>query len=170
MDGRTTVLDCVDIAGSSAVTGMVAETVAGTVAGAVAGRFNIFRMTQAAEEAVLRPDVPGRWSPAMRAAMAARIARLNGETALADRYVQDAGAFAGLADPSADGAAEGLAPVLAFMDKVAARTRTVTAADVAGLQAAGVADPDIVRLAELNAFLAYQIRVIVGMRLMGSPA
>ena len=30
----------------------------------------------------------------------------------------------------------------------------------------GVADADIVRLAELNAFLAYQIRVIAGLRLM----
>ena len=45
-----------------------------------------------------------------------------------------------------------------------------TRLDIADLQAAGVADADIVRLAELNAFLAYQIRVIAGLRLMQGHA
>jgi uncharacterized protein YciW len=56
------------------------------------------------------------------------------------------------------------------MDKVAAHTREVEAGDIAGLQAAGVADADIVRLAELNAFLAYQVRLIAGLRLMRGAA
>ena len=133
---------------------------------AVAGRAQVFRMTQDAEDAVLRPRDAGAWPHPLRAALAARIARLNDEGALAARYAADAGEFAPLADPGADGQAQGLAHVAAFMDKVAADTRHVAAGDVAGLQAAGVADADIVRLAELNAFLAYQIRVIAGLRLM----
>ncbi|WP_343075832.1 hypothetical protein [Aliiroseovarius sp. Z3] len=138
----------------------------GTLAAAIDGRATIFEMTQAAEEAVLRPQDAGPWSHELRAALAARIAVLNGETDLATRYGQGAGAFADLADPADDGAAQGLTEVVGFMDKVAADTRNVAAVDILGLQAAGVADADIVRLAELNAFLAYQLRVIAGLRLM----
>jgi len=120
---------------------------------------------------VLRPHQTGRWSHPLRAALAARIATLNAEPQLAADYAEGAGDFAALADPAQDGAAQGLAEVVAFMDKVAADTRHVSAGDIAALQAAGVADADIVRLAELNAFLAYQIRVIAGLRLMqGRPA
>ncbi|MEZ5797786.1 MAG: hypothetical protein R3D63_10130 [Paracoccaceae bacterium] len=123
------------------------------------------RMTQAAEAAVLRPAEAGAWGHDLRAALAARIARLNGEEALAQGYATAAGAHVALADPAARG--EGVtAAVLGFMDKVAARTREVAAGDIAALQATGIADPDIVRLCELNAFLAYQIRVIQGLRLL----
>lgn len=151
---KSTALDSVGIAAGTAA------------AAAVEGRAKIFEMTQAAEEAVLRPADPGRWPHALRAALAARVATLNGEADLAAQYAQAAGEFAALADPARDGAAEGLAEVVSFMDKVAADTRNVAAADISGLQEAGVADADIVRLAELNAFLAYQLRVIAGLRLM----
>ncbi len=140
---------------------------AGTaVQAAVEGRANIFEMTQAAEEAVLRPKDAGPWSHELRAALAARIAKLNDEAELAARYAADAGKFAALVDPTGNGTAQGLAEVVGFMDKVAADTRRVAGADISALQSAGVADADIVRLAELNAFLAYQIRVIAGLRLM----
>ena len=137
----------------------------GPVAEAVTLRQTIFEMTRAAEAAVLRPAETGRWPHALRAALAARIAALNGETALAALYSEAAGDYALLADPNQDGAAEGLAPVLAFMDKVATQTRDVAAEDIALLQGE-VADADIVRLCELNAFPAYQIRVLAGLRLM----
>lgn len=132
---------------------------------AVQGRANIFEMTQEAETAVLRPKDCGLWPHSLRAALAARIAGLNGERALAGQYATDAGEYAALADPSEDGAGHGLMPVVTFMDKVAVDTRNVAASDIAGLQAAGVADADIVRLCELNAFLAYQLRLIAGLRL-----
>lgn len=133
---------------------------------AIEGRANIFEMTQAAEEAVLRPQNCGRWSHELRAALAARIASLNDEHGLAERYAAGAGAFVSLVDPSQHDAAEGLEAVVTFMDKVAASTRNVEASDISGLQAAGVSDADIVRLCELNAFLAYQLRVVAGLRLM----
>jgi uncharacterized protein YciW len=138
----------------------------GAVPAAVESRTRVFEMTQEAEDAVLRPRETGAWSHALRGALAARIATLNAEPELAARYAAAAGACAALADPQRDGAAEGLSPVLAFMDKVAARTRDVAAEDIAALHAAGIEDADIVRLCELNAFLAYQIRVIAGLRLM----
>ena len=138
----------------------------GSVADAVARRSNIFELTAAAETAVLRPGDTGRWPHPLRAALAARIAALNGDSELAEYYGATAGEFAALADPAEDGAAEGLGPVIAFMDKVAAQTHEVAPTDILAPQKAGIADADIVRLCELNAFLAYQIRVIAGLRLM----
>lgn len=139
---------------------------AGPVADAVALRSNIFEMTAAAEEAVLRPKDAGGWPHALRAALAARIANLNAARGLARRYAADAGDYAPLSEPDRDGIPEGLGAVIAHIDKVAINTRDVAAADIEALQDAGISDADIVRLCELNAFLAYQLRVIAGLRLM----
>jgi uncharacterized protein YciW len=139
----------------------------GPLADAIAARAKVLEMTQAAEDAVLAPRDTGGFSHDVRAALAARLARLNGDGALADRYAARISGDATLADPGESGTAQGLAPVVAFMDKVAARTREVAAEDIAALQAAGISDADIVRLAELNAFMAYQIRLVAGLRLMG---
>jgi len=138
------------------------------VAEAVTGRANIFEMSQAAEDAVLRPKDFGAFAHNLRAALAARVARLAGDSALAAHYAADAGDKAALADPATRDA--DLANVLAFVDKVANQTRDIVAEDIAGLQAAGVSDADIVRLCELVAFLAYQTRVIAGLRLMQGSA
>lgn len=124
--------------------------------------------TQAAEDAVLAPERPGAWSASVRAALAVRIARLNGNAELAEHYadrITDDTASP-LADPANDGSKQGLAAAVAFMDKVAAHTREVRAEDIEALKSAGIDDADIVRLAELNAFLAYQIRLIAGLKLM----
>lgn len=119
-------------------------------------RANILEMTQAAEEAVLRPTEPGGVSHAMRATLAARIAEAAGDSTLAARY---AGEKADLPDH-----------ISAFADKVANQTRDIAAEDIAALQTAGVADADIVRLCELVAFVAYQLRVVAGLRLMQGAA
>ena len=140
------------------------------VAEAVSTRTNIFQMTQAAEDAVLRPKSSGSWSHALRAGLAGRIAVLNNETELADLYLKDAGEHAALADPGFECPDQKLAEVVRFMDKVAANTRGVRDSDVKALQEISIADDDIVRLAELNAFLAYQIRLVAGLRLMKGSA
>jgi uncharacterized protein YciW len=133
---------------------------------ALAARLNIVEMTQAAEDAVLQPKDAGRWPHALRAALAARIARQNDCPALADRYAGMAGADMAVADPAVAGEAEGLTLVCRFMDKVSVSPRDVAARDILELQEAGVSDADIVRLCELNAFVSYQVRVIAGLRLM----
>ncbi|MGC3937256.1 hypothetical protein ACOTTU_05575 [Roseobacter sp. EG26] len=136
----------------------------GSLADAVAGRRNIFEMSQSAEEAVLRPKDYGAFGHDLRAALAARVARQAGQGALADHYAADAGDKVPLADP--DNSEADLEHILSFVDKVANRTRDIVAEDVEDLRAAGVSDADIVRLCELVAFLAYQCRVIAGLRLM----
>ncbi|WP_299828708.1 hypothetical protein [uncultured Roseobacter sp.] len=138
------------------------------LAAATSSRANIFNMSQAAEQAVLRPEDCGAFGHDLRAALAARVAHQAGEHALADHYATAAGDKAALADPGAYDA--GLGHVLTFVDKIANQTRDVAAEDISGLQAAGVSDADVVRLCELVAFLAYQVRVIAGLRLMQGTA
>lgn len=133
-------------------------------------RDNIVEMTQTAEDAVMRPRNFGVFGHDLRAALAARVANLGADETLAKHYLEDAGDYALLADPAERGAAQDLSAVLAFVDKVANQTRDIEAADISGLQEAGISDADIVRLCELVAFLAYQIRVIAGLRLMQGAA
>lgn len=144
----------------------VAGITGGTVAEAAADRANIFEMTDAAEAAVLRPLYAGGFSHELRAALAARVARQAGDAALADHHLHAAGDMAALADPDETGAAQGLAGVVAFCDKAANATKDIAPEDISTLQDAGLSDADIVRLCELVAFLAYQLRVVAGLRLM----
>lgn len=137
---------------------------------AITHRADILAMTEAASAAVLRPKETGAFPHAMRAALAARIARLNGRGALADHYGEGlSGEEAKIANPSFDGSDDQrLQVILAFTDRVAASPKDATADDIESLSNAGVADADIVRLTQLNAFLAYEIRLIEGLRLMGA--
>jgi uncharacterized protein YciW len=133
---------------------------------AVQNRSNIFIMSDAAEDAVLRPKEYGAFDHGMRAALAARIAFQHQEDDLARRYMEDAGNFKKIANPTYKGETKDLESILSFMDKVAEDTRNVEAEDITALKSAHVNDADIVRLAELNSFMAYQIRLIAGLRLM----
>ncbi|MEP1933701.1 MAG: hypothetical protein ABJI96_18885 [Paracoccaceae bacterium] len=132
----------------------------------VIARGIIFDMTQTAEDAVLRPRNPGAFGQGLRAALAARVAHLAGDDTLAAHYLEDAGDYAALTDPDETGATPWLEVIIKFVDKNANHTRDVVAEDVAALQNEGISDADIVRLCELVAFLAYQARVIAGLRLM----
>lgn len=148
---------------------------AASVRAALTGRADVMEMTQATHDAALQPADPGGLSHGLRAALAVRIARLNGDDALAahyERLLQEAGANAdeaAVADPGFKGSGR-LGAAIAFTDLVTMRTRDVTAADIAALQKVGISDADIVRLAELNAFLAYQVRLIAGLKLMRATA
>jgi uncharacterized protein YciW len=134
-------------------------------------------MTQATHDAALTPADPGGLSHAERAALAVRVARLNRDDALAAHYETlldaakaDDGVRA-MADPAKRETGDARRDaIVAFTDLVTARPRDTEPEDVEALKAAGIGDADIVRLAELNAFLAYQVRLIAGLRLMRSAA
>lgn len=138
----------------------------------ILNRRDIFEKTQAAEDAVLSPAEPGGLSRDLRHALAARIAALHGEAAEAGRYGRGIAdeAFAPLAHPGAASGDPRIAAMLAFTDAVSTNPREIVASDVSALQGAGISDADIVRLAELNAFLAYQLRLVAGLRLMTEAA
>jgi uncharacterized protein YciW len=72
-----------------------------------------------------------------------------------------------MADPAFKGAAgTRLAAIIAYTDLVSLSPKDARAQDIQSLKDAGIDDADVVRLAELNAFLAYQIRLVAGLRLM----
>ena len=113
----------------------------------VQNRSNIFNMSDVAEDAILRPKEYGAFDHGMRAALAARIAFQHQEDDLAHKYLEDAGNFKKVANPSYKGETKDLKSILSFMDKVAADTRNVVAGDITALKSAHINDADIVRLA-----------------------
>lgn len=148
----------------------------GPLHAALAARSDVLAMTEAVHDAALTPADPGGLCYGTRAALAVRISRIHAAGSLAAHYgamLAAAGAdaaVAALADPGVMPAEPRLAALARYTDRVAREPRAATAGDIEALQAAGIADADIVRLSELNAFLAYQIRLIAGLELMRGAA
>ncbi|MDH3598950.1 MAG: hypothetical protein OEU26_04825 [Candidatus Tectomicrobia bacterium] len=143
----------------------------------VEGRADIMALTQAAEDAVLSPGVAGGLSPALRAALACRMARLSLAPALVAHYeslLPQAGeeaASARLADPACtDNGNPRDAAIVRHVDLVTQSPKSATKGHIDALRDAGVGESDIVRLAELIAFINYQLRVVAGLRLLGEIA
>jgi uncharacterized protein YciW len=140
------------------------------LAPALARRADVLALSQAAEEAALRPDDPGAWCLATRAALAARVARLNREGELADHHLCDAQDKVRLGDPAYPGQGPAEHAVLCFVDAMSQDPRDMEGFDLNPLQRAGIDTADIVRLVNLGAFLSYQLRLVAALRLMAGGA
>jgi uncharacterized protein YciW len=147
------------------------------LAGLLAERAEIMRLSQASHDAVLLPRAPGGLGHAERAALAARMVRHNREPELEThdrRLLLRAGetpVLAAVAEAVDDIAMDGrLRAIVRHVDLVTLAPKDASKADIAALAAAGLSEPDIVRLAELIAFVNYQARVIAGLRLLGRLA
>lgn len=163
---------------------MLIENLAGVRAGtslaeALAQRAEIMGLSQASHDAVLLPRDPGGLSHAERAALTARMAGWNDDPALVAHYRElllQAGETPVLSAIAAGKPGSGpsveprLAAIIRHADLLTRETRNATKGDIAALVAVGVAEADIVRLAELAAFVNYQVRVIAGLRLLGTAA
>lgn len=138
------------------------------------GRADIMALTQATQQAVLNPHEPGGITPAERAALAGRMARLHGDAQLVAHYetlIPQGSEAAAMADPSYDGGGDRrLAALTRHVDLVTQAPKNATRGDIDALRDAGIAEADIVRLSELIAFINYQIRVAAGLRLLGDIA
>ncbi|RVT85254.1 hypothetical protein DXV76_05645 [Rhodobacteraceae bacterium CCMM004] len=130
-------------------------------AAAVAQRGDIFRMVEAAETAVLCPAEPGGLPIPLRGRLAAGMAEAHGLPELAAHYRARTETMGDVA--LADGLEQAVA---AFAEMAAMRPRDATGGDIDALRGAGLAEPDIVRLCELTAFVAFHIRVVIGLRVM----
>ena len=137
----------------------------GAASAAAQSRSNIFEMSRQAEHAVIAPRDPGGFPSSWRHAVAARIATLNALPELAAHYLAGVTepALRVLADPAEAGREARERGVITFMDRVATQPRAVQAEEIEALKASGVAEADIVRLCELNAFMSYQCRVLAGL-------
>ena len=120
---------------------------------------------------VLQPANDQGLAPALRVALARRLAALNADQAL----IADYGAQLAQLDPSeqlralAEGASdldEPLATIARHADLVTLTPSRAAASDIARLAAAGLNNPQIVALSELIAFVNFQTRVAAGLRLL----
>ena len=144
--------------------------------------------------AALSPEDPGALPTELRHALALRIARLEEAEALAlvlapalarrlavraDRAVRgepasgpDDATLLAIADPEAgDGGAAGdpaLRAIVGFADGATRAPGSLDAGAVDALREAGLAGPDVVRLAQLVAYLAWRVRVAAGLAACGA--
>jgi uncharacterized protein YciW len=143
------------------------------LAAVLSRRADIMTGSQAAHDAVLIPRDPGGLSHGVRAALAARMAVHLCESGLAAHYrglMEDAdttGDLMAVADPALSAPADArIAAMVRYIDIVTLAPRNASATDITRLKAAGISEPDIVRLSELAAFVNYQARVIAGLKLL----
>jgi uncharacterized protein YciW len=125
-----------------------------------AQRPDILRHTQGSHEVLLSPDDPGGLSLAERAMVARVVATLSGHAALTAHYQA---LVAARGEPSA-GARR--AAILAHAERLTTAPGTATKQHLAMLDAVGLSARDIVALAQLVAFVAYQVRAAVGLSLL----
>lgn len=123
-------------------------------------------------------DAPSRTAltPAERFAVALRVATLHDEPALIAHYDErlhaSGGAEAdGIAAAARGGDIEALPPrlraMLAHANLLVIQPAAATPAHLAALQAAGLDAPAIVTLSQIIAFVSFQLRVFVGLTLLG---
>lgn len=143
----------------------------------VEGRADIIALSQATHDAILTPREPGGLSYAERALLVCRIARLNGDELLAEYYATLVSqnditeATMQMADPAFTGDGNPrVTALLRHVDLVTQSPKEATSESIAELVDSGIDECDVVRLAELIAFINYQIRVVNGLRLMGERA
>jgi uncharacterized protein YciW len=131
-----------------------------TLAALRAQRPEILRHTQGSHDVLLSPDDPGGLSLAERALVARRVAELAGHVALTAHYQ----ALVDARGVPANGPR--IAAILAHAERLANAPGSATKLHLAALQAVGLQARDIVALAQLVAFVAYQVRVAVGLALL----
>jgi uncharacterized protein YciW len=136
-------------------------------------RAKVVEATQASHDALLGQPVQGL-STADRLRVAAHVCALAGATDLARHYAgrlaarADGAAHANAGDGDAAPSSPALPAVLAFAAKLTTDPRLGDRAALDALKRAGLNDAAIVALAQLVAFLSYQLRVAAGLRALAA--
>ena len=121
-------------------------------------RAQVVAATQASHDALLMQPVSGL-SPADRLRVAVHACEAAGATSLAGHY---ADLLASVDDDTPASAA--LPAMLRFAARLTTDPRLSDRAAIAALKASGLDDAAIVALAQLVAFLSYQLRVVAGLK------
>ncbi len=141
-----------------------------------AQRPDFVRYSQGSYDALIIPTDPADVSLTERAAIALRVAVLAKFAPLVAQYrrrLQEIGAEAAVIHAAESGEAPGLPrldAILHHTTRVATDPASAQAAHLQKLRDRGLSPRDIVTLAQIIAFVSYQIRVAAGLRLMGHSA
>ena len=134
---------------------------------------DLVRYTQGSHDVLLAPGDPGGVGLAERALIALRVAVLDEHAELAAHYrarLHAVGGDAALAAAAQRGASAApsvrVAEILDHVDRLTAAPASAMPAHLETLQAAGLTPRDIVTISQLIAFVSYQVRVLVGLRLL----
>lgn len=139
-----------------------------------AQRPDIVRYAEGSYRALLEPEDFGGVSAVDRDLIGLRVAILTGSTALVDWH-QARLRRAGVADhvlaavatnPAADHLSPRQQAILRHVDRLTKAPTTATAAHLAELSAADLPPRDIVVISQLIAFLSFQVRTLVGLRIL----
>ncbi len=129
------------------------------------------RHTQGSHDVLIAPADPGGVSLVERAAVALRVASIERDAALIAHYRArlreigaDAAAIEALHVPAR------LAAIVRHVTLVATAPGSVGSADVDALRNAGLVPRDIVTIAQIVAFVSYQVRVVAGLRALAEEA
>jgi len=126
-------------------------------------RAKIVDATEASHDALLMQPVPGL-SPADRLRVAVHACESARATSLAGHYAD----LLENADDDAATASPALPAMLQFAATLTTDPRRGDRAAIAALKSAGLDDAAIVALAQLVAFLSYQVRVVAGLQALQS--
>ena len=127
------------------------------------------RHTQGSHDVLIAPADPGGVSLVERAAAALRVASIEHDAALIAHYrarLREIGAD--LAAIEALDVPARLAAILRHVSLVATAPGSATAADLDALRDAGLTPRDIVTIAQIVAFVSYQVRVVAGLRALAA--
>jgi uncharacterized protein YciW len=124
-------------------------------------RAKVVEATQASHDALLTQPVEGL-STADRLRVALHVCTVAGAISLAEHYEERLASTAG----GSEAPSPALPAMLQFAGTLTKDPRLGDRAALEPLRHAGLGDPAIVALAQLVAFLAYQLRVVAGLRAM----
>ena len=127
-------------------------------------RAKVVEATQASHDALLHEPVQGL-SSEERLRVAAHVCTVAGATDLAQHYETMLAEAPGLSTPPSPA----LPAMLRFAAMLTTDPRLGNSAALAPLKSAGLGDAAIVALAQLIAFLSYQLRVVAGLKAMRKP-
>jgi CMD domain protein len=127
------------------------------------------RHTQGSYDALITPDDPGGVSLVERAAAALRVSSLERDAALIAQYrarLRDLGVHPAAIEAS--DAPPRLRAILRHVTLIATAPGSATRADLDALRGAGLAPRDVVIVAQIVAFVSYQVRVVAGLRALAA--
>jgi len=143
-----------------------------------AERPDVVRAAQGSYQALLEPDDPGGVSRYEREMIALRVALLTPSPPIAvwhrarlrDLGADDAALAAIEQFPDGPALSARAAAILQHTDRLTREPGAATPAHIAALKAVGLSPRDIVTISQLIAYLSFEARALVGLRLLAEEA